>query len=110
MLVKTIKYKRKNKIKKNYYFNREEVYISSYSNRIFKCKNNRINRIVNARFIKTFNERKAYDDALEQNVKIRGKRSKRMIPSNWDDIKASAYFERKSWKRNSKRKHQWKYE
>lgn len=50
------------------------------------------------------------DEDREHNINMRGKRSNRGIPSSWDDICVAANDETKSWKRNSKRKKQWKYE
>jgi hypothetical protein len=57
------------------------------------------------RSIKTFQERKwanAWDD---EDVKIRSRRNATNLPNNWDDIKG---YTHKSWKKQSKRKHQWK--
>jgi len=66
------------------------------------------------RDINTFNEIKQTDGHLHDedvklyNVKIRGKRRPNMIPDSWYDIRLSAIKEAKSWKRNSKRRKQWK--
>lgn len=52
----------------------------------------------------------AYIDELSQEYKI--KRISKEILRNYDafeDIRVAAHDERKSWKRNSKRKHQYKY-
>ena len=37
--------------------------------------------------------------------KVRGRRSKANIPTSWDDARRHA---EKCWKRQSKRRHQWK--
>jgi hypothetical protein len=62
------------------------------------------------RTIKTTNERrqnelhqKEYGEYI-----VRGKRKNKALPSSWDDRVASAFDTHKSWKHNSKRKHQWK--
>ena len=39
---------------------------------------------------------------------VRGKRRGRNLPDPWDDYPNSACYEQKSWKRHSKRRHQWK--
>lgn len=39
---------------------------------------------------------------------VRGKRRRYNIPTSWDDRPNSQWDTRKSWKHNSKRKHQWK--
>lgn len=52
---------------------------------------------------------KVYIDELNKEYKI--KRIPEQIMRNydsWEDIHVSAYADRKSWKRNSKRSHQWK--
>lgn len=38
----------------------------------------------------------------------RSKRKGKNLPNSWDDFNISAWYSRKSWKTNSKRKHQWK--
>ena len=59
------------------------------------------------RKIKTTQERRwahAWDDE-EFAPKVRGRRSKRMLPDSWDDVRA---HNDKSWKTQTKRRHQWK--
>lgn len=63
--------------------------------------------------IRTKQERTKYiqtEDEKYYKVKYRAKRSVRGLPSNWDDIWTGANDVKKSWKHNSKRKRQWKYE
>lgn len=65
------------------------------------------------RKIRTTNERRQQipiEDQIEYNVRTRGRRSLGCLPDSWHDITTSALHEEKCWKRNSKRKHQWKYE
>lgn len=59
------------------------------------------------RHVRTLNEKKAYYDTLEQEVpiKVRGRRKPNVLPDLWDDQYAHA---EKNWKRQSKRRHQWK--
>lgn len=59
------------------------------------------------RHMKTFQERKwahAWDDE-EHTPKVRCARNIRNLPTSWDDIWANS---QKCWKKQSKRKHQWK--
>ena len=44
----------------------------------------------------------------EFQVKIRGRRRPRSLPTAWDDKSRSDYRTRKNWKTNSRRKKQWK--
>lgn len=54
--------------------------------------------------------RQAYSDQCkEYDVRIRGKRSPRMLPNNWDDIPWKL-CDCKSWKYITKRKNQFKNE
>lgn len=64
------------------------------------------------RRINTTHERRwslAYEEANEYGCYVRGKRSKRSLPNTWDDICIGSHNHGKSWKKNSKRKKQWKY-
>lgn len=45
------------------------------------------------------------EDALEYDIKARGRRRRHNLPTPWDDIRVSDYYA-KSWK--NYRKHQWK--
>lgn len=59
------------------------------------------------RHIRTTQERRwatAWNDE-EFAPRVRGKRSARMIPNSWDDIRG---HNDKSWKTQTKRRHQWK--
>lgn len=100
--------KRKNKVKSTYFSPRKvRIY---YHDWYWDYEDSLIYVRANARKMNTLNERRAWYDAKEQGVKVRGRRSPCNLPSNWDDITPSAWYEKKCWKRNSKRKHQWKYE
>lgn len=59
------------------------------------------------RHVKTYQEKKAYYDTLEQDypVKVRGRRKPDQLPDLWDDQYA---HNDKSWKTQTKRRHQWK--
>jgi hypothetical protein len=41
-------------------------------------------------------------------ILVRPKRRRGNLPTSWDDLPNSAWDTRKSWKHNSKRRHQWK--
>jgi hypothetical protein len=56
---------------------------------------------------KTHRERKETERARDQGIKPRGKRSKRGLPSDWDDIDRSGYGKH-GWKQNKKRRHQYR--
>lgn len=76
----------------------EEVY---YSNRLH-C----------FRRIRTTNEMRQLPDkdtTIEYNIRVRGRRGMRQLPSAWDDIWYRD-VDTKSWKHKTKRKKQWKYE
>lgn len=63
---------------------------------------------------KTFAERREADallydeDCRFHNIKARGRRNVRNLPSNWDDIYAGNHHAKKSWKHYSRRRKQWK--
>lgn len=59
------------------------------------------------RHVRTYAEKKAYYDTLEQDhpIKVRYRRKPNALPDLWDDMYA---HNEKSWKRQSKRRHQWK--
>lgn len=59
---------------------------------------------------KTLNERREWYALKCDGVLTRGRRSAKMIPNSYDDIRCSASSEMKSWKRSTKRRKQWKYE
>lgn len=61
----------------------------------------------NWRHPRTYQEKKAYYDALDQEepVKVRSRRAAHLLPDLWDDNYAHA---EKCWKRQSKRRHQWR--
>ena len=62
------------------------------------------------RHFRTMNEHKQNAACIADHgeILVRGKRRRRNLPSVWDDLPNSAWHTRKSWKHNSKRKHQWK--
>lgn len=55
-------------------------------------------------------ERKDWYNALDYGYRPRPNRSPAMLPTSWDDKGCAMWFYRKSWKHNSKRRKQWKYE
>ena len=97
--------KNPNKIKKGYFDQGE---------RIFWCDNEwhsypYISRRYYRR-IRTQNERRQNTGVIADygaNA-VRGRRRKRQLPSSWDDIPTHSWDLVKSWKHNSKRRHQWK--
>lgn len=65
------------------------------------------------RAIKTYPERRAAcltEEEKEYGVRVRGRRQGHALPDAYDDICISAWSTQKSWKHNSKRRKQWKYE
>lgn len=50
------------------------------------------------------------EDEKSAGIRIRGKRTYRTLPTAYDDVYCTSAYVKKSWKHNSKRKHQWKYE
>ena len=52
------------------------------------------------------------EDEIDVGITIRGRRRKYNLRCYWDDVLAGHQYDcsRKSWKHNSKRKNQWKYE
>jgi hypothetical protein len=56
----------------------------------------------NYRAPKTTQEKRVYDEHKEY---VRGKRSKRMLPGTWDDIRTSSWDLRKSWKIKRKKQY-----
>ncbi len=59
------------------------------------------------RHVKTLQEKRAYADTLDQEVriKVRGSRMPNALPDTWDDITS---YNDKCWKTQSKRRHQWR--
>lgn len=49
-------------------------------------------------------------EGYEVRIHPRGKRRGKNLPDSWDDYHNRSWGMRKSWKRNSKRKRQWKWE
>ena len=45
------------------------------------------------------------EEAIEYNIKVRGRRKRHNLPTSWDDIRCHSYY-KKSWKEY--RDHQWK--
>ena len=65
------------------------------------------------RRLQTNNERRQSfltTDETDYGIRIRGRRQGRTLPNSWDDYVISEWYSRKSWKHNSKRKKQWKFE
>ena len=65
------------------------------------------------RAISTTQERRyscLMEDEKEYGIRVRGRRQGHSLPEAWDDYTSSACYAYKSWKHNSKRKTQWKYE
>jgi hypothetical protein len=50
------------------------------------------------------------EDEVSVGVKIRGRRSASMLPTMWDDLVTTSWNLKRSWKKNSTRPYQWKYE
>lgn len=99
--------KRKNKLKLQYH--NTDCWYSSWTNDFYySCP-----AAYYFRPIRTTNERRAYfltEDERDAGVKLRASRSIASLPDSWEDIYPSTHDVKKSWKHNSKRRKQWKYE
>lgn len=111
------RFARKNKTKKLYHEYELVEYLSFYGTRYsFYSVNLLLDDSGYHRSVRYFPERREQHQIHEDlngeliQVKIRGRRKGKNLPDGWDDFQNSARNEKKSWKRNSKRKHQWKWE
>ena len=58
------------------------------------------------RYVKTFNEIKQNEHAKLDGYKVRGKRTKHILPTVWDDVRVSKVYG-KSWKDFTKHRKQY---
>lgn len=71
------------------------------------------NNLYYCRYPGTMNEKRQLanaTEAKEYGYCVRGRRTKRSLPSSYDDLYCDANSYATSWKKNSKRKNQWKYD
>ena len=99
-----IRKKNLNKIKFHYGMKK---YSSPITNEIDYDLNGPWYRHVHTRNELRYNElhRKEYRNEFQV---VRGRRSRKNLPTTWSELSADLYDRRKSWKHNSKRRNQWK--